>query len=317
MDCSIGGNCNCFDFCNSTALITPSQEWKYLPRALIFVFCSDPTLSPTVFIETTNGFASPNPTVSTTQTVNSELIDLSEHILTTQFYPESTEFVETESAKPIATSAHIVESESVKLTTQEVGDGYFHILFSCVYAVFGGFVIFHLNKHKFKLFVPCSIPKLHSKRMAVIFGYFLLLMAATFGFLLNLYLCNAALIGSELIFFYFMSLSLFCCHTLTALSLFVCWIHFDFSKIISMKRLKRIYAAIRCVVLLTIAIMVALHTVMHSLSVPLEVAEVTLGLLSFIPMLIYLYIIYLWFLRIYCEGKKFVPASSYLHTKYP
>ena len=64
----------------------------------------------------------------------------------------------------------------IKLTTQEVGEGYFHILFTVIYALYIGFALFHLHKNRFKLCIPCSTPRFHSKRMSMIMGYILLII---------------------------------------------------------------------------------------------------------------------------------------------
>ena len=121
----------------------------------------------------------------------------------------------------------------IKLTTQEVGEGYFHILFTVIYALYIGFALFHLHKNRFKLCIPCSKPRFHSKRMSMIIGYILLIITALFGFIFNLYLYEAQLIGDELIFCYFMSFSLFLSHSLIAMWLFHSWIQFNFTTVIS------------------------------------------------------------------------------------
>ena len=56
-----------------------------------------------------------------------------------------------------------------KLTTQEVGEGYFHILFTIVYALYIGFALFHLHKNRFKLCIPCSRPRVMIYFIALLF----------------------------------------------------------------------------------------------------------------------------------------------------
>ena len=90
-----------------------------------------------------------------------------------------------------------VNNVFMKLTTQEVGEGYFHILFTVIYAIYIGFALFHLHTNRFKLCIPCSIPQFHSKRMSMIIGYIMLIMTALFGFVFNLYLYESVLIDKD------------------------------------------------------------------------------------------------------------------------
>ena len=48
---------------------------------------------------------------------------------------------------------------AIKLTSQEVGEGYFHILFTILYALYIAFAMFHLSQNKFKLWIPCTAPE--------------------------------------------------------------------------------------------------------------------------------------------------------------